>query len=74
MLHIPELRDEHSVLRARPGFNIIATANTGDCCVHEMSADLKRHFNSETVKHELNGQCEAGICQIPIRVTATFPE
>jgi MoxR-like ATPase len=49
VLHIPELYDEDSVLRARPGFNVIATANTRDRGVHEMSAALKRRFNFETV-------------------------
>jgi MoxR-like ATPase len=49
VLHIPELHDDASVLRARPGFNVIATANTRDRGVHEMSAALKRRFNFETV-------------------------
>ena len=35
---------------ARPGFNIIATANTRDRGVHEMSSALKRRFNFETVQ------------------------
>lgn len=34
---------------ARDGFNIIATANTRDRGVNEMSAALKRRFNFETV-------------------------
>ncbi len=34
---------------AREGFNIIATANTRDRGVNEMSAALKRRFNFETV-------------------------
>lgn len=49
ILHIPELKGSESVLYARPGFNIIATANTRDRGVHEMSAALKRRFNFETV-------------------------
>lgn len=49
VLHIPEMRDSDSVLFARPGFNVIATANTRDRGVHEMSAALKRRFNFETV-------------------------
>lgn len=49
VLHIPELKDESSVLFAKPGFNIIGTANTRDRGVHEMSAALKRRFNFETV-------------------------
>ena len=41
---IPELPD-HNMVRARPGFNIIATANTRDQGVNELSAALKRRFN-----------------------------
>lgn len=47
-LHIPELGDD-SVLFARKGFNVIATANLRDRGVHEMSSALKRRFNFETV-------------------------
>lgn len=49
ILHIPELKGADSILYAKPGFNIIATANTRDRGVHEMSAALKRRFNFETV-------------------------
>ena len=49
VLHIPEFENENAVLQARPGFNIIATANTRDRGVHEMSAALRRRFNFETV-------------------------
>ncbi len=41
---VPELPD-HNMVRARPGFNIIATANTRDQGVNELSAALKRRFN-----------------------------
>jgi Mg-chelatase subunit ChlI len=48
---IPELSDGTSFaqVRARPGFNVIATANLRDRGVHEMSSALKRRFNFETV-------------------------
>jgi MoxR-like ATPase len=49
VLHIPELKGEDTMLFAKPGFNVIATANTRDRGVHEMSAALKRRFNFETV-------------------------
>ncbi len=49
LMSIPELKDEDNMLFARPGFNVIATANTRDRGVHEMSAALKRRFNFETV-------------------------
>lgn len=41
---VPELPDANMV-RARPGFNVIATANTRDQGVNELSAALKRRFN-----------------------------
>lgn len=50
VLHIPEFEGEAGVLHARPGFNIIATANSRDRGVHEMSAALRRRFNFETVR------------------------
>lgn len=50
VMAIPELKeDEHRTLYAIEGFNVIATANTRDRGVHEMSAALKRRFNFETV-------------------------
>jgi MoxR-like ATPase len=41
---VPELPDNNMVF-ARPGFNVIATANTRDQGVNELSAALKRRFN-----------------------------
>lgn len=50
MMAIPELPDAAArTLFARAGFNVIATANTRDRGVNEMSAALKRRFNFETV-------------------------
>jgi len=46
---VPEFKGEERVLYARPGFNVIATANTRDRGVNEMSVALKRRFNFETV-------------------------
>lgn len=47
VLNIPET---DSTLFAKRGFNIIATANSRDRGVNEMSSALKRRFNFETVK------------------------
>jgi MoxR-like ATPase len=47
-LMVPELGSEARVA-ARPGFNVVATANLRDRGVHEMSAALKRRFSFETV-------------------------
>jgi MoxR-like ATPase len=50
VMAVPELRgDEARTLYAKAGFNVIATANTRDRGVNEMSAALKRRFNFETV-------------------------
>src|SRR5215469_7460253 len=49
VMAVPELHDEARTLFARTGFNVIATANTRDRGVNEMSAALKRRFNFETV-------------------------
>ncbi|AKV04766.1 hypothetical protein AKJ09_11429 [Labilithrix luteola] len=48
VLAVPELESEN-MLFAKSGFNVIATANTRDLGVNEMSAALKRRFNFETV-------------------------
>jgi MoxR-like ATPase len=50
VMAVPELHDDNRVLFAQNGFNIIATANTRDRGVNEMSAALKRRFNFETVQ------------------------
>ena len=47
-LSIPEL-GEDGFLFAKPGFNVIGTANTRDRGINEMSSALKRRFNFETV-------------------------
>jgi MoxR-like ATPase len=50
VMMIPELPDDSRVLYAKQGFNVIATANTRDRGINEMSAALKRRFNFETVQ------------------------
>jgi MoxR-like ATPase len=49
VMAVPELEGEHGMVFAAEGFNVIATANTRDRGVNEMSAALKRRFNFETV-------------------------
>ena len=58
ILHIPELEESESVVLAKKGFNVIATANLRDRGVHEMSSALKRRFNFETVNPIANKQLE----------------
>jgi len=47
---VPELGGDARTLFAKVGFNVVATANTRDRGVNEMSAALKRRFNFETVQ------------------------
>lgn len=49
VMTVPELSGDDSQCYAREGFNIIATANTRDRGVNDMSAALKRRFDFETV-------------------------
>jgi MoxR-like ATPase len=49
VMAIPEKEDDGRNLYAQMGFNVIATANTRDRGVNEMSAALKRRFNFETI-------------------------
>ena len=43
---VPELGTE---IRARPGFNLIATANDRDKGIHDLSSALQRRFNTVTI-------------------------
>jgi MoxR-like ATPase len=49
-MNVPELSgSEDGLIRAVPGFTVIATANLRDRGVSEMSSALKRRFNFETI-------------------------
>jgi MoxR-like ATPase len=50
VMAVPELQGAGRTLFSRTGFNVIATANTRDRGINEMSAALKRRFNFETVQ------------------------
>ena len=63
VMAVPELSGEHGMLYAREGFNIIATANTRDRGVNEMSAALKRRFDFETVFPILDFDRELALVQ-----------
>ena len=60
---VPEFDGELRTLYARKGFNVIATANTRDKGVNDMSAALKRRFNFETVRPIPNLQQEMELVQ-----------
>lgn len=49
-LQIPELSGDDATLYAREGFNIIATSNSLDRGLFDMSAALKRRMNFETIE------------------------
>lgn len=49
VLALPELTGDDAMVFAQEGFNVIATANTRDRGVNDMSSALKRRFNFETV-------------------------
>lgn len=63
VLHVPELKGEERAVYARNGFNVIATSNTRDKGVNEMSAALKRRFNFETVQPIVSIEEELALVQ-----------
>lgn len=58
---IPELRGDEGVVYAKPGFNMIATANSRDRGVNELSTALKRRFNFVTIPIVTNKKSEKEI-------------
>ena len=63
VMAVPELEGEARSLFSRVGFNVIATANTRDRGVNEMSAALKRRFNFETVQPIADLSAELALVQ-----------
>lgn len=59
-ISIPELADE-AIVYAQPGFNIIATANSRDRGVNDLSSALKRRFNFVTIPVVTNAKSEKEI-------------
>lgn len=59
---VPELKDDTTVF-ATPGFNIIATANSRDRGVNDLSSALKRRFNFIRIPVVTNKKSEAEIIQ-----------
>jgi MoxR-like ATPase len=58
---IPELSGESSTLYAKEGFNLVATSNTTDAGLNEMSAALKRRMNFETIQPIRSVDDEIGV-------------
>ena len=63
-ISIPELNREQAALR---GFSLIATANTRDKGVNEMSAALKRRFNMVILPSPKNLEAEVEIVETRLR-------
>jgi MoxR-like ATPase len=60
-ISIPELSGGDGVVFARPGFNIIATANSRDRGVNDLSTALKRRFNFVQIPIVTNKKTEKEI-------------
>jgi MoxR-like ATPase len=60
-ISIPELTSGDNVVFARPGFNIIATANSRDRGVNDLSTALKRRFNFVQIPVVTNKKTEKEI-------------
>ncbi|WP_157254015.1 ATP-binding protein [Nonomuraea typhae] len=58
---IPELADDDNIVFAQPGFSIIATANSRDRGVNDLSSALKRRFNFVRIPVVTNKKSEAEI-------------
>lgn len=58
---IPELPDDDGVILAREGFNLVATSNSVDAGVNEMSAALKRRLDFEEIRPIKNLPDEIGV-------------
>ncbi len=63
---IPEL-DDDNVVFAQPGFNIIATANSRDRGVNDLSSALKRRFNFVQIPVVTNRRQEKEIVEFRVK-------
>lgn len=63
---IPEL-DTDNIAFAQPGFNVIATANSRDRGVNELSSALKRRFNYVQIPIVTNRRAEREIVEFRVR-------
>ncbi len=60
-ISIPELKTGDNVVFAKPGFSMIATANSRDRGVNDLSTALKRRFNFVTIPIVTNKKSEKEI-------------
>ncbi len=64
---VPEIPDDGGVVLAREGFNLVATSNSVDAGVHEMSAALKRRMDFEEIRPIKNLPDEIGVVLREVR-------
>ncbi len=65
-ISIPELKNDNIVF-AQPGFNIIATANSRDRGVNDLSSALKRRFNFVQIPIVTNKKSEKEIIEFRVK-------
>lgn len=65
-ISIPELA-ENNVAFAQPGFNLIATANSRDRGVNDLSSALKRRFNFVQIPIVTNKKSEKAIVELRVK-------
>ncbi len=58
---VPEIAGDDGVILAREGFNLVATSNSVDAGVHQMSAALKRRLDFEEIRPIKNLPDEIGV-------------
>lgn len=65
-MQIPELAGEDATLYARDGFNIIASSNSLDRGLFDMSSALKRRMNFETIEaiNDINDEIDVVIREV----------
>ncbi|MCM0611557.1 AAA family ATPase [Marinobacter sediminum] len=64
---IPELAGDEGVVLAREGFNVVATSNSIDAGVHQMSAALKRRMDFEEIRPIRNLPDEMDVVRREVR-------
>ncbi|AOY87232.1 hypothetical protein BKP64_02995 [Marinobacter salinus] len=69
---IPELAGDDGVVLAREGFNVVATSNSVDAGVHEMSAALKRRMDFEEIRPIRSLPDEMGVVLREVRKANTY--
>jgi MoxR-like ATPase len=66
---VPEIAGDEGIILAREGFNLLATSNSVDAGVHEMSAALKRRLDFEEIRPIKNLPDEIGVVLREVKKT-----